>query len=56
MRFEIYQDKKKQYRWRLIHRKKIIADSGESYLRKVSAQRAILSIQDGASVAEVIEA
>lgn len=41
-RFEVYQDKAGLYRWRLLARNgRIIADSGEGYLRKADAHRAI---------------
>jgi uncharacterized protein YegP (UPF0339 family) len=41
--FELYQDRKKEWRWRLLNSQnlKIIADSGEGYKRKGNAARAI---------------
>lgn len=46
MYFEIYQDKKKEWRWRLVNRrnKKIVADSGEGYHSKFNVVRAANSI------------
>lgn len=42
MRFVIYRDKKKEFRWRLkANNGKIIADSGESYKRIKSCVRGI---------------
>ena len=38
MTFEIYRDKKGEWRWRLVARnRRIVADSGESYKRKGKA-------------------
>lgn len=56
-RFEIYADKKKQFRWRLVHRNgNILADSGESYTRKSTARRAIIRIQLAlATTATIVE-
>jgi uncharacterized protein YegP (UPF0339 family) len=46
MFFELYQDRKKEWRWRLLNSRnlKIIADSGEGYKRKGNAARAIQKI------------
>jgi uncharacterized protein YegP (UPF0339 family) len=42
MRIEIYQDKAKAYRWRLVSRNgRIIADGAEGYTKKHNAQRAV---------------
>lgn len=39
--FEVYQDRKKEWRWRARHENgNIIADSGEGYTRRQNAQRA----------------
>lgn len=38
---EVYRDRKLEFRWRMIHRNgNVIADSGESYIRKVDCVRA----------------
>lgn len=40
--FEIYQDSKKEWRWRLRARnRKILADSGEGYKRKAGVEKSI---------------
>lgn len=46
MFFELYQDSKKEWRWRLLNSRnlRIIADSGEGYKRKGNAARAIQKI------------
>lgn len=55
MKFIIYKDKKKEFRWRLLHRNgKIIADSGEGYKRKSAVRKGILNVCDSA-FAEVID-
>lgn len=44
-RFQIYQDEKKEYRWRLIAPNgRIIADSGEGYKRREKALAGIQSL------------
>lgn len=45
MKFEIYKDRKKEWRWRLKARNgKIIAVSGEGYKRKRTSYNIILKI------------
>ena len=42
LRFELYQDQAKEWRWRLVHRNgNIMADSGEGYKRPDGAMRGI---------------
>ena len=42
MKFEIYKDKKIQWRWRLVAKNgKIVADGGEGYYMKYNVKRAI---------------
>ena len=56
MRFEIYRDKKKEYRWRLVAKNgKTIADSGEGYKRRAGCMKAISSLRIKVSGAEVVE-
>jgi uncharacterized protein YegP (UPF0339 family) len=45
-RFEMYRDRKKEWRWRLtrIRGGKIIADSAEGYVRAMDARRQITKI------------
>lgn len=46
MRFQVYKDKHKEYRWRAIARNnKIVADSGESYKRKHAAHKAVIKFK-----------
>ena len=53
-RFEVYEDAKKEQRWRLVAKNgKIIAASSEGYKAKADAERAIQIIKDGAKDAEV---
>lgn len=52
MRFQLYRDRKKEWRWRLVARNgKIVAVSGEGYKRKASALKTlnsfITAISDG---------
>lgn len=55
MKFIIYLDRKKEYRWRLVARNgKKIADSGEGYKRKLSCQKMIVKFCD-AVVAPVVD-
>jgi uncharacterized protein YegP (UPF0339 family) len=53
MKFQIYKDKKGEFRWRLISKrtKKIVADSGEGYKEKRFLLRAIKSIQKSVQAA-----
>jgi len=55
MRFEIYKDRKGEFRWRLVSKrtKKIVADSGESYKEKRAIMRVVKSIQAKAQAASV---
>lgn len=44
--FEVYQDRKKQWRWRLLAKNgKIVADSSESYTRMSDAVRAAATVK-----------
>jgi uncharacterized protein YegP (UPF0339 family) len=53
-KFQIYKDRKGQYRWRLRDRNgEIIADSNEGYSSKASSKRAIDLIKRQAASAEV---
>jgi uncharacterized protein YegP (UPF0339 family) len=47
MKFDVYQDRKKEWRWRLIAKNgRIVADSGEGYTRRASAFRALHRFSD----------
>ena len=55
-KFEIYQDKKGEYRWRLKHSNgQAIANGGEGYVRKDSCLKGIESVKKNAPDAEVVE-
>ena len=48
MKFHIYQDKRGEWRWRLKARNgRIVADSGEGYVRQGNAVRAVQTVLDG---------
>lgn len=55
MKFEVYKDKKHEWRWRLrANNRKIIADSGESYVNKKDCLDGIELVK-GSAAAEVVE-
>jgi hypothetical protein len=55
-KFELYQSKDEQYRWRLRHSNgQIIATGGEGYSSKASAKNGIESVQKNSPDAEVVE-
>ncbi|MFB6090015.1 MAG: HVO_2922 family protein [Halobellus sp.] len=55
-RFELFEDRSGQYRWRLVHSNgNIIADSGEGYATKQKAKQGIESVKQNAADAEVVE-
>jgi len=54
-RFELYQDKAGEWRWRLVVANgNIIADSGEGYASKQGAKRGIESVKSSAPEAVVV--
>ena len=54
--FELYKDKKGEFRWRLRHENgNIIADSGEGYADKDGAKNGINSVKENAPTAPVID-
>jgi uncharacterized protein YegP (UPF0339 family) len=56
MKFEIYRQKNRQWRWRLRARNgKIIADSGESYKRVSDCLRGINMVRLGTDLMTPIE-
>ena len=56
MKFEVYDDAKKEHRWRLkAGNNEIIASSSEGYKNKADAEKAVESIKTGAAKAEVTE-
>jgi uncharacterized protein YegP (UPF0339 family) len=57
LKFETYEDKAKEYRWRLkATNGQIIATSGQGYKEKRSCEHAIDVIKKGAEKAKVVEA
>jgi uncharacterized protein YegP (UPF0339 family) len=54
-RFELYQDRADEWRWRLVVANgNIIADSGEGYTSKQGAKRGIESVKASAPDAAVV--
>jgi uncharacterized protein YegP (UPF0339 family) len=47
LKFEVFQDKEKEYRWRLKHGDEIVATAGQGYKEKASCKKAIESIKKG---------
>jgi uncharacterized protein len=55
-KFEIYEDKADEYRWRLIDGNgKKVASSGESFDSKSNAKRAAQNVKDTAPDADIVE-
>ena len=55
-RFELYEDRASEWRWRLVHDNgNIIADSGQGYSSKQGARRGIESVKTNAPNAAVEE-
>ncbi len=52
--FEVYEDAAGEYRWRLVHRNgRILADSGEGYVSRSNARRAVETVAETAGEAAV---
>lgn len=43
-KIEVYQDRNKQWRWRMIRGGRIVADSAEAYVRKASLSRSLAKL------------
>lgn len=57
MKFEVYRDKKGEYRWRLLaSNRQIVADSGEGYTRREDAHRSIGALLKGISDVVIVDA
>ncbi|GAB3667502.1 amphi-Trp domain-containing protein [Halopiger thermotolerans] len=55
-RFEVYQDRADQWRWRLVHwNGNIVADSGEGYASRSNAKRAARSVMRTAPAARITD-
>jgi uncharacterized protein YegP (UPF0339 family) len=56
MKFEVYEDDKKEHRWRLkAANGQNVATSSEGYKAKADAEKAVESVKTGAAKAEVVE-
>ncbi|HSQ55800.1 MAG TPA: DUF1508 domain-containing protein, partial [Gemmata sp.] len=56
MKFEIYEDAKKENRWRLkAANGQVVASSPAAFKAKSDAEKAIATIKEGAPKAEVVE-
>jgi len=44
MKFVVFKDQKKEWRWRLISKGRVVADSGEGYKRKSQVSKMISRI------------
>lgn len=52
--FELYKDRQGQFRWRLkASNGKIIADSGEGYVRRIDCEHGIELVKGEAAAAEI---
>ncbi len=52
--FQLYRDKASEWRWRLVHRNgRILADSGEGYVSRSNARRAVETVAETAGEAAV---
>lgn len=55
-RFEVYEDRANEWRWRLVHwNGNIVADSGEGYTSRSNAKRAARSVMRSAPAASIEE-
>jgi uncharacterized protein YegP (UPF0339 family) len=53
-KFELYRDGRQEFRWRLkASNGEVIAESGEGYTTKASAQNGIASVKKNAESAEI---
>lgn len=54
--FELYEDKKGEFRWKLVHQNgNIIADSAEGYENKSGAINGINSVKENAPTAPIVD-
>jgi uncharacterized protein YegP (UPF0339 family) len=45
LRLQVYRDKKGEWRWRLVRKGRILADSGEGYKRQGTMLRTLRNLQ-----------
>lgn len=56
-KFEVYEDEKKEYRWRLkAGNNQAVAVSSEGYKDKAAAEKALTTVRDGVAKATVVDA
>jgi uncharacterized protein YegP (UPF0339 family) len=56
MKFHLYRDKNREWRWRLkASNGRVLADSGEGYKRKGGARKAVEIVRAGAAGVEIVE-
>ena len=56
IKFEVYEDDKKEFRWRLkAANGQVVATSSEGYKAKADAEKAVQLIKDGATKAEIVD-
>lgn len=56
LKFEVYEDEKKEHRWRLkAVNGQVVASSSEGYKAKADAEKALDLVKTGAAKAEVVE-
>lgn len=57
MKFEVYEDKAGEYRWRLLESNgQLTADAGKGYLRREDAHRAITTLLAGINDVVIVDA
>lgn len=55
-KFEVYEDEKKEYRWRLqAGNNQVVAVSSEGYKEKAAAEKALKMVREGVAKAEVVD-
>ena len=55
-KFEVFEDEKKEYRWRLKGgNNQVVAVSSEGYKDKSGAEKALKTVRDGVAKAEVVD-
>ena len=55
-KFEVYEDEKKEYRWRLkAGNNQVVAVSSEGYKEKAGAEKALKTVREGVAKAEVVD-
>lgn len=56
-KFEVYEDEKKEYRWRLkAGNNMVVATSSEGYKERAGAEKAMTAVREGVAKATVVDA